>query len=120
PSEAVGALETECSEPGRTVLEAMLGDDGTQVGRHLARFQLETAQRILRGLRGGRRGGTIITAGTGSGKTLAFYLPALAWLAGELDGVAGTRIVAIYPRNELLKDQLAQCLAEVDRIGGTL
>ena len=57
------------------------------------------------------RSGDVVGAGTGSGKTLAFYLPALSQLAAE--GAAGPRVVAIYPRNELLKDQLATALREV-------
>ena len=53
----------------------------------------------------------MVGAGTGSGKTLAFYLPALAQLAAP--GVPSPRVVAIYPRNELLKDQLATAMQEV-------
>ena len=54
----------------------------------------------------------MIASGTGSGKTNAFYLPALSWLVGELaeQSTAGVRILAIYPRGELLKDQLANTL----------
>ena len=52
--------------------------------------------------------GTIISAGTGSGKTLAFYLPALSSLASDISKnttKSSVRILAIYPRKELLKDQ---------------
>ena len=55
--------------------------------------------------------GVVVGAGTGSGKTLAFYLPALSQLAAA--GAEGPRVIAIYPRNELLKDQLATALREV-------
>ena len=84
--------------------------DALKPGSGLARFQLDAASRILRSLEDGSRTGTLVSAGTGSGKTLAFYLPALAWLASQrvLDSSArGVRILALYPRNELLKDQLA-------------
>lgn len=76
----------------------------------LARFQVDATVRILRGLEEGTRQGTMVAAGTGSGKTLAFYLPALSALAAEVkhSSVAATRILAIYPRNELLKDQFAE------------
>lgn len=77
----------------------------------LAQFQIDAAMRILEGLSAGMPRGTIVAAGTGSGKTLAFYLPALSWLAGQKKASPagrGVRILALYPRNELLKDQLAE------------
>ena len=54
--------------------------------------------------------GTIVCAGTGSGKTLSFYLPALAMLAGDICVNPGNRvrILAVYPRKELLKDQFME------------
>src|SRR5262249_21395033 len=72
----------------------------------LSRFQIDACQRLL-GTAGEH--GTIITAGTGSGKTLAFYLPAFVGLVPDLK--ANERYVyalAIYPRQELLKDQLSE------------
>lgn len=77
----------------------------------LARFQVRSTQRILRGLEARTVSGTLVSAGTGSGKTLAFYLPALAWLAAQhiqQKTARGVRVLALYPRNELLKDQLAE------------
>ncbi|MFS2213964.1 protein DpdJ [Telluria sp. Tellsp104] len=76
----------------------------------LARFQVDATTRILCGMQEGRRQGTMVAAGTGSGKTLAFYLPGLSALAAEVrqSSAAGTRILAIYPRKELLKDQFAE------------
>ncbi len=76
-----------------------------------ARFQIDAAARILEGLTNRATRGTLVSAGTGSGKTLAFYLPALTWLAAELrsqPSARGVRVLALYPRNELLKDQLAE------------
>lgn len=51
--------------------------------------------------------GSIVCAGTGSGKTMSFYLPGLTALVDHLSNNAkpGVRILAIYPRRELLKDQ---------------
>ena len=51
--------------------------------------------------------GSIVCAGTGSGKTMSFYLPGLTALVDSLYNkpVAGVRILALYPRQELLKDQ---------------
>lgn len=76
----------------------------------LARFQVEATKRVLRGFEQGVQQGTMVAAGTGSGKTLAFYLPGLSAAAADVQRspVAGTRILAIYPRNELLKDQFAE------------
>ncbi len=76
-----------------------------------ARFQIDAAARILEGLMNRVARGTLVSAGTGSGKTLAFYLPALTWLAVEKRSQPNSRsvqILALYPRNELLKDQLAE------------
>lgn len=70
-------------------------------------FQQRSTQTILGALNSSERAGVVVTAGTGSGKTLAFYLPLLAWLADNVDPAkAGTTALALYPRNELLKDQL--------------
>ncbi len=54
--------------------------------------------------------GTIVCAGTGSGKTLSFYLPALSMLAADVCAQPGhrVRVLAIYPRKELLKDQFME------------
>lgn len=81
----------------------------------LAQFQVDAAARILENLDSGRPGGTLVAAGTGSGKTLAFYLPALSWLAAQKHanpGSRGVRILAVYPRNELLKDQLREVFSQ--------
>lgn len=76
-----------------------------------AKFQIDATARVLGGLAQNTPQGTIVSAGTGSGKTLAFYLPALSWLAAQKKAyprARGVRILALYPRNELLKDQLAE------------
>jgi hypothetical protein len=87
----------------------------------LAGFQLRSTERILRGL-DIRKGAhhdealaTIVSAGTGSGKTLAFYLPALtSVIRARTDPTfegPWVKVVAIYPRTELLKDQLRELLS---------
>lgn len=50
---------------------------------------------------------TITCSGTGSGKTMAFYLPALSSIVKDLseDAARRVRALALYPRQELLKDQ---------------
>jgi hypothetical protein len=77
--------------------------------RKLADFQIDATRRLLVADRGT---GTIVTAGTGSGKTLAFYLPALLRIAPEVHpGDWWTKAVCLYPRQELLKDQLSEAYA---------
>lgn len=94
-------------------------------GWRLSRFQLDAASRLLGALDKQQVSATLVSAGTGSGKTLAFYLPALSWLAGQKlaqPGSSGGRILAIYPRNELLKDQLSEVYGQArkfdDLLGG--
>ncbi|MGY0193813.1 protein DpdJ [Leptothrix sp. BB-4] len=104
--------------------------DGGSPHWKFARFQIDAAARILEGLTGRGARGTLVSAGTGSGKTLAFYLPALSWLAAERraqPGARGVRVLALYPRNELLKDQLAEVYeqsrkfdADLGKVGTTL
>ncbi|GAA5133953.1 protein DpdJ [Pseudonocardia adelaidensis] len=104
----------------RQDLRPHLGRAGAAVAETLlpeavSGFQQRSAREILQALRAGDSKGVVITAGTGSGKTLAFYLPLLAWLADRSSGGGnrGTLALALYPRNELLKDQLRALLENV-------
>lgn len=65
---------------------------------------------------------TIVCAGTGSGKTMAFYLPALSSLVTDIlkGGENRVRILAIYPRKELLKDQFDEAWGEARKLDGQL
>ena len=107
------------SELEESVIRALLRV-GTPEERHLARFQVRATDRILR--MAGQDGtyGTVVSAGTGSGKTLAFYLPAYTAMATRLSGEYWTKCLALYPRNELLKDQLREALENARRISSTL
>ncbi len=105
-------------------LEERLGDPGWQAGRAMAPgsvsgFQLRSARSVLNGLGVQHDAGVMITAGTGSGKTLAFYLPALSWITESIAGDSDSwvRLLALYPRGELLKDQLRAVLQLSRRIG---
>ena len=75
-------------------------------------FQVRAAQSILRSLSAPGPSGVMVTAGTGSGKSLAFYLPVLARIAdlNQASPAGSVKALAIYPRNELLKDQLRAVL----------
>ncbi len=95
--------------------------DALIAGRDLADFQVRASEGILRGLQAGASpSGTIVCAGTGSGKTLAFYLPALVHLVGGLGGDPWTRCLALYPRNELLKDQFSETYAQARHLNAAL
>ena len=81
----------------------------------LSRFQLAATRQILHNQGADR--GVVISSSTGSGKTLAFYLPALSQVASWVQpGDYWVKAVAIYPRIELLKDQVAEVYALSERL----
>ncbi|MGY2129382.1 protein DpdJ [Blastococcus sp. SYSU DS0617] len=82
----------------------------------LAGFQIRATRRILTALSAQATSATVVGAGTGSGKTLAFYLPAFAYLTALEDSSTWTRAVAVYPRNELLRDQFSNAFANGRRL----
>lgn len=106
----------------KTILTNLLknGDEWFQ----LSGFQVRSTERILKKYEQHKRKGafnasaTIVCAGTGSGKTLSFYLPAMTKLAAELieDDSKRVRILAIYPRKELLKDQFSETYQEARKL----
>jgi hypothetical protein len=81
-------------------------------------FQRRAFQRILGAYRAEGRSGSVVSAGTGSGKTKAFYIPAFLGLVTELgeSRPSSPRIVATYPRNVLLADQLREALSEAAKL----
>lgn len=90
----------------------------------LSGFQVRSTERILEKFDKHKyksakdASATIVCAGTGSGKTLSFYLPAMTKLAANLlqDVQPRVRILAIYPRKELLKDQFAETYKEARKL----
>ena len=104
--------QASCEDLVLSAVRKIIGDD------KLAGFQVRATSRILKGLEDKKRkSATIVCAGTGSGKTLAFYLPALSSIArhhfsGKSKGWVKT--VSLYPRSELLKDQLREVLRRVN------
>ncbi|MBL1265489.1 protein DpdJ [Candidatus Methylomicrobium oryzae] len=105
-----------------TAVKALLAPGGRSV--RLSGFQARAAQRILRAIETGQELATIVCAGTGSGKTLAFYLPALASVYRHMlvDGKNSdwVKVVALYPRTELLKDQLREVLQRIRNLRADL
>ena len=114
--QAIGKRVRLDSVAKRSVESLLEGPPPTQ----LARFQLDAATQILASLAEPQSSGIIVSAGTGSGKTLAFYLPALTYIAGITTDTAWTKALAIYPRNELLKDQLTETLRAVRKLNASL
>jgi predicted RNA-binding Zn-ribbon protein involved in translation (DUF1610 family) len=113
PDEALGALSEVATRSALMAgLKAQLQSaDGALT---LAGFQVRATERILRAIEADRALATIVCAGTGSGKTLAFYLPALASIVRHRlerpNDRPWVKVVALYPRTELLKDQVREVL----------
>jgi len=76
----------------------------------LADFQLRATTRILASWPA-RADRHVVCAGTGSGKDARVLPAGVAAIADSLDGANWVRCLAIYPRNELLKDQFTEAYA---------
>lgn len=99
----------------QAVVENIVGE------RKLARFQVDASLSAIEALQLGRTVGRIVTAGTGSGKTLSFYLPALLHLAvNRVSSSQTPQVLALYPRNELLRDQAREALLQCRRANKAL
>ena len=119
PPDVLAQLGRVVEDPtAREVMAELIGSHGP--GFRLARFQLDASQRILAGLGTERSQATLVSAGTGSGKTLAFYLPALTRIAAHVRqdaaAIRWVKVLALYPRNELLKDQFVEVYSEARRL----
>ena len=100
----------------------LLGSAGLSAIRALtpptvSAFQERSTKHVLEALRAKDPSGVVVTAGTGSGKTLAFYMPTLAWICDQ-SGASSVLALALYPRNELLKDQLRALVSYALRLQG--
>lgn len=119
PSALIDGIRNRLDDP--TLISTLTGLlNGRGNGYQLAEFQSRATERVLEGLNQGRSNGTLVSAGTGSGKTLAFYLPAMARI-GTLrikqgTGAGWTKLLALYPRTELLRDQFAEIYGEARRL----
>ena len=95
----------------RLALQRMLSPGGTPL--RFSDFQVRATRQILHDIKGNTSRGIIVSTGTGTGKTLAFYLPVLTFLAGAVRvGQFATKVLALYPRKELLKDQITETLRQ--------
>jgi hypothetical protein len=102
----------------REVLQILTAKPATQGhgNFNIAGFQMRATSHILASLKAQSTSGTVVGAGTGSGKTLAFYLPAFAYIISLQDSSAWTRAIAVYPRNELLRDQFSTAFANARKL----
>jgi hypothetical protein len=83
-----------------------------------AGFQRRAFAHILSRVSGSGLTGSVVSAGTGLGKTKAFYIPAFLSAVADIqdDPQPYTKIIAIYPRNVLLADQLREAVAEAAKV----
>ncbi|GAA2505939.1 hypothetical protein GCM10010406_48200 [Streptomyces thermolineatus] len=95
--------------PGWTPLHTEVAR--SQIGTYsLSRFQVDATKAVLRDIQAADWRGIVVSAGTGSGKTLAFYLPDYAALVHDQRRNT-VHTLALYPRVELLRDQLRDTVA---------
>ncbi|MEU4465266.1 protein DpdJ [Streptomyces sp. NPDC024017] len=108
---AAAALKELADLPGWGRLQHLVAQ--AQIGsRDLARFQIDAAAAVTQALKRPNSSGVIVGAGTGSGKTLSFYLPAFAAMAERArPNSFRLHTLALYPRKELLRDQLREALS---------
>jgi hypothetical protein len=120
--ESVGEALTDAvplTEGQQSVLRSLLGS-GSARPVMLSRFQAEATEAVLAGLDSGQVSASVIAAGTGSGKTLAFLLPTLVHVTGIPGSPPHASAIAVYPRNELLKDQIRATLERLLPVSVTL
>jgi superfamily II DNA or RNA helicase len=109
PEVAVDQVRRDVSLNGlqQSALSALLRSPARTLT--LSDFQVRATAQVLRDVASNQSRGMIVCAGTGSGKTLAFYLPTLTYVASLVKRQSHfTKVLAIYPRNELLKDQFSE------------
>ncbi len=84
----------------------------------MAAFQRDALLHLLESSGSSRDYGTIIAAGTGAGKTKAFYLPALSRALQSIrkNDRPWVRVLCLYPRTELLKDQFKEAVSEITNL----
>lgn len=87
-----------------------------------AGFQVRSFERIFKSYGSEDQSGTVVCATTGAGKTKAFYVPTLVAIAAELGGSMDvfTKVIAVYPRNVLLADQLREAVSEAAKLNPLL
>ena len=117
------SMAPHASQPAfqRAIFEALASrpDGGTF---DFAGFQVRSFERVFKSYGAKEQSATVVCASTGAGKTKAFYIPAFTALAAELGKSADhfTKVIAVYPRNVLLADQLREAIAEAGKLSSLL
>lgn len=123
PAACWAAMEPHARDPvlQQAVFMALARGGGGEEMK-FAGFQQRAFSHILGCYGKAGRSGSITCAGTGSGKTKAFYIPAFLSIATELSPAQPrfTKVLAVYPRNVLLADQLREAMAEARKLKETL
>lgn len=90
--------------------------------QQISKFQERAITEISESLNSDRNESFVVASGTGSGKTNAYFIPLFNWLSEEVKraGQVGVRSIALYPRNELLKDQLSNALGLTQQLNVVL
>ena len=112
-------LQSVCPPPhGDLMRQCFFALAARKEGGHFSfsGFQFRAFERILKSYGDSGFHGSVVCAGTGSGKTKAFYVPAFLSIAANLRGESFTKIIAIYPRNVLLADQLREAISEAEKL----
>lgn len=98
----------------KNVIRALVGTD------QLAKFQADAIKQQLNSLNENIDSAIVVGAGTGSGKTRTFYIPALTFIAQNKADKPFVQALALYPRVELLKDQLREIFLEARKLDAVL
>ncbi len=106
----------------RATFEALAQDAEGRSYPGFAGFQRRAFSKVLSRYGRDEVTGSVVSAGTGSGKTKAAYLPAFLGVVADIerDPAPFTKVMAVYPRNVLLGDQLREALAEAAKIAPVL
>ena len=84
-------------------------------GSRLSKFQVDVGRSVFDA--DDRDAGVVVTAGTGAGKTLAYYLPVAIEVAQLITATTyWTKSISLYPRVELLKDQMSDVFRIVSKV----
>ncbi|MDG1173606.1 MAG: hypothetical protein P8M67_04840, partial [Opitutales bacterium] len=99
-----------------------LSQDGNGNSFRFSGFQQRSFGKIFSEYNSGKPSSSVVCAGTGSGKTKSFYVPAFLRVAEELhhDDRPFVKIIALYPRNVLLADQLKEAISETLKLNPIL
>lgn len=119
--ECWSAIESVCASGSKELLRRAFYAMATQSGGKrmcFSGFQVRAFMHLFQAYGKEMTGGSIISAGTGSGKTKAFYVPTFLRVIEDVarDARPSTKVIAIYPRNVLLADQLREALSEAAKL----